>query len=116
MKITSMRRAKMAEPVIVAAFLRSRAGKKEELAGRLQALVLAARSDPGVITYNLHTTQPQKIPPCGFYRSATNRKNISTDIRRRMLSFAVFWPTPQHSWMDGLTFGSSGWLPKSPGA
>jgi quinol monooxygenase YgiN len=44
----------MAESVVVAAFLRSRAGKEEELASRLQALVLASRSDPGVITYELH--------------------------------------------------------------
>ncbi len=44
----------MAESVIVAAFLRGRAGKEEELADRLQALVLASRSDPGVITYDLH--------------------------------------------------------------
>jgi quinol monooxygenase YgiN len=49
-----MRRTNMAEPVIVAAFLRGRAGKEEELAGRLQALVLASRSDAGVITYDLH--------------------------------------------------------------
>ena len=44
----------MAESVVVAAFLRGRAGKEEELASRLQALVLASRSDPGVITYELH--------------------------------------------------------------
>jgi quinol monooxygenase YgiN len=44
----------MAESVIVAAFIRGRAGKKEELAVRLQALVLASRSDPGVINYDLH--------------------------------------------------------------
>jgi quinol monooxygenase YgiN len=44
----------MTESVVVAAFLRGRAGKEEELAGRLQALVLASRSDPGVITYELH--------------------------------------------------------------
>jgi quinol monooxygenase YgiN len=44
----------MAESVIVAAFLRSRAGKEAELAGRLKTLVLAARSDPGVMTYDLH--------------------------------------------------------------
>jgi quinol monooxygenase YgiN len=49
-----MRRTKMTESVVVAAFLRSRAGKEEELAGRLQALVQASRSDPGVITYDLH--------------------------------------------------------------
>ncbi len=44
----------MADSVVVAAFLRGKAGKEEELAGRLQALVLASRSDPGVITYDLH--------------------------------------------------------------
>jgi quinol monooxygenase YgiN len=44
----------MEESIVVAAFLRSRAGKEEELAGRLQALVLASRSDPGVVTYDLH--------------------------------------------------------------
>jgi quinol monooxygenase YgiN len=49
-----MRRTKMAESVLVAAFLRGRAGKEEELAGRLQALVLASRSDLGVISYDLH--------------------------------------------------------------
>ena len=44
----------MAKSVIVAAFLRGRVGKEEELVGRLQALVLASRSDAGVITYDLH--------------------------------------------------------------
>jgi quinol monooxygenase YgiN len=44
----------MTESVVNAAFLRSRAGKEEELAGRLHALVLASRSDPGVIIYDLH--------------------------------------------------------------
>jgi quinol monooxygenase YgiN len=44
----------MAESVIVAAFLRGRDGKEEELASRLQTLVLASRLDTGVITYDLH--------------------------------------------------------------
>ena len=44
----------MAESVIVAAFLRGRAGKEEELARRLHMLVEASRLDRGVITYNLH--------------------------------------------------------------
>ena len=44
----------MTESVVNAVFLRGRAGKEEELAGRLQALVLASRSDPGVIIYDLH--------------------------------------------------------------
>ena len=44
----------MAESVANAVFLRSRAGKEEELAGRLEALVLASRSDPGVMIYDLH--------------------------------------------------------------
>ena len=39
----------MTESVANAVFLRSRTGKEEELAGRLEALVLASRSDPGVM-------------------------------------------------------------------
>jgi quinol monooxygenase YgiN len=50
----------MTESVANAVFLRSRAGKEEELAGRLEELVLASRSDPGVMIYDLHrsTTDP----------------------------------------------------------
>lgn len=44
----------MTEAVVIAAFIRSRAGKEVELAGRLEELVRAARSDPGVIVYDLH--------------------------------------------------------------
>jgi quinol monooxygenase YgiN len=49
-----MRRTNMTESVANAVFLRSKAGKEEELAGRLEALVLASRSDPGVLIYDLH--------------------------------------------------------------
>jgi quinol monooxygenase YgiN len=44
----------MPESVANAVFLLSKAGKEEELAGRLEALVLASRSDPGVVIYDLH--------------------------------------------------------------
>jgi quinol monooxygenase YgiN len=44
----------MAESVANAAFLRSRVGTEDELAARLQELVLASRSDPGVMIYDLH--------------------------------------------------------------
>jgi quinol monooxygenase YgiN len=44
----------MPESVANAVFLRSKAGKEEEVAGRLTALVLASRSDPGVMIYDLH--------------------------------------------------------------
>src|SRR3984957_828105 len=44
----------MPESIANAVFLRSRAGKEEELASRLEELVLASRSDPGVVTYDLH--------------------------------------------------------------
>ena len=42
------------ECIANAVFLRSRAGKEEELAGRLEELVLASRSDSGVMIYDLH--------------------------------------------------------------
>jgi quinol monooxygenase YgiN len=56
-----MRRANMTESIANAVFLRSKAGKEEELASRLEALVLASRSDPGVMIYDLHrsTADPQ---------------------------------------------------------
>jgi quinol monooxygenase YgiN len=53
-KLITDKENEMADSVVVAAFLRGRAGKEEELARRLQALVLASRSDPGVVTYDLH--------------------------------------------------------------
>ena len=103
----------MAESVAVAAFMRSRAGKEEELAGRLQALVLASRSDPGVIKYDLHHSTED--PPCGSSMSATNPKNIWTDIGR-MLCCAVSLRTPQALWKGRLMFERSGWLRVAPGA
>jgi quinol monooxygenase YgiN len=44
----------MTEPFVNAVFLRSSAGKEKELASRLETLVLASRSDPGVMIYDLH--------------------------------------------------------------
>ena len=44
----------MAAPIANAVFLRSKAGKEEDLAGRLEELVVASRSDPGVLVYDLH--------------------------------------------------------------
>jgi quinol monooxygenase YgiN len=44
----------MTEPIANAVFLRSKAGKEEELAVRLEALVRASRSDPGVMIYDPH--------------------------------------------------------------
>jgi quinol monooxygenase YgiN len=52
-----MRRTNMTESVVNAVFLRSRAGKEDELAGRLEALVRASRSDRGVIIYDLHRSK-----------------------------------------------------------
>jgi quinol monooxygenase YgiN len=49
-----MRRTNMTESIANAVFLRGRDGKQEELAGRLEALVLASRADAGVMIYDLH--------------------------------------------------------------
>ena len=50
----------MPESIVNAVFLRSRAGKEEELARWLEQLVRASRSDAGVMIYDLHhpTTDP----------------------------------------------------------
>ena len=42
------------EAVIIAALVRAKPGKEEELARRLHVLVEASRLDRGVITYDLH--------------------------------------------------------------
>ncbi len=44
----------MTEAIANAVFVRSSAGKEEELAGRLEELVLASRLDAGVMIYDLH--------------------------------------------------------------
>jgi quinol monooxygenase YgiN len=44
----------MAESIVVTAFVRSKSGKEQEVADRLQSLVQASRLDPGIITYDLH--------------------------------------------------------------
>lgn len=44
----------MTQPIANAVFLRSQAGKEEELADRLKELVQASRLDPGVQIYDLH--------------------------------------------------------------
>jgi quinol monooxygenase YgiN len=83
----------MAESVIVAAFLRSRAGKEEELAGRLKTLVLAARSDPGVLTYDLHhsTEDPALWFLCERYESQEhlNRHKEENAVLRSFLADAA---------------------------
>jgi hypothetical protein len=47
-KLIADEKNRLTEFVVVTEFLRGRAGKAEELAGRLQALLRASRSDPGV--------------------------------------------------------------------
>jgi quinol monooxygenase YgiN len=49
-----MRRTNMTPSIANAVFLRSKAGKEEELASRLEELVLASRPDAGVLIYDLH--------------------------------------------------------------
>ena len=48
----------MTQPIANAVFLRrGKVGKEEEFAHRLETLVLASRSDPGVMTDDLHRSQ-----------------------------------------------------------
>ena len=94
----------MAESVVVAAFLRARAGKEEVLAARLQALVLAARSDPGVITYDLHHSKDD--PALWFlyerYESQEHfNKHRENAVLRRLVADA---PTLLDGKLDIRTF------------
>jgi quinol monooxygenase YgiN len=51
----------MTECIANAVFLRSRARKEEELARRLEELVLASRSDSGVMIYDLHRSAADPV-------------------------------------------------------
>ena len=74
----------MTESVVNAAFLRSRAGKEDELAGRLEALVRASRSDPGVIVYDLHRSKED--PASWFlYERYESREHLNRHMENPVL-------------------------------
>jgi quinol monooxygenase YgiN len=108
-----MGRTNMAESVVVAAFLRGRAGKEEELAGRLQALVLASRSDPGVTTYDLHRSTED--PALWFlYERYESQEHLNRDRENAVLrSFLADAATLLDGKVDIRTFGMA---PKLSGA
>ena len=79
----------MTESIANAVFLRSRAGKEEELASRLEALVLASRSDPGVMIYELHRSKED--PALWFlyerYESQEHlNKHLENPVLRRFIA------------------------------
>jgi len=79
----------MTESVANAAFLRSRARKEEELAGRLEALVRASRSDPGVIIYDLHRSKeaPASWFLCERYESQDDlNRHMQNPVLRRFVA------------------------------
>jgi quinol monooxygenase YgiN len=94
----------MAEPIANAVFLRSRAGKEQELANRLGELVLASRSDPGVLMYDLHRSS--KDPASWFiyerYESQEHfDKHRENPVLRR---FVADVPTLLEGNLDVRTF------------
>src|ERR1700723_2062567 len=99
-----MRRTSVAKPIANAVFLRGKAGKEQELAGRLEALVLASRSDPGVLIYDLHrsTTDPSLWFLYERYESQAhfNRHRENPVLR----SFLADVPTLLDGNLDGRTF------------
>ena len=101
----------MTESVVNAAFLRSRAGKEEELAGRLQALVLASRSDPGVITYDLHHSTDD--PALWFlYERYESQEHLNRHRQNAVLrSFLADAATLVDGQIDIRTFRTAAQLP-----
>jgi len=94
----------MAESIVKAVFLRSKAGKEEALARRLEELVLASRSDPGVITYDLHRspTDPASWFLYERYESEEHfNKHRENPILHRFLADAA---TLLDGKLDGRTF------------
>jgi quinol monooxygenase YgiN len=87
-----MRRTNMTESIANAVFLRSRAGMEEELAGRLAELVLASRSDPGVMFHDLHrsTADPASWFLYERYESQEHfNKHRENPVLRRFLADAA---------------------------
>lgn len=82
----------MTEPIANAVFLRSKAGKEEELGRRLEELVLASRSDAGVLIFDLHrsTTDPGLWFLYERYESQEHfNKHRENPVLRRLLADAA---------------------------
>ena len=78
----------MTESIANAVFLRSRAGKEEELAGRLEALVLASRSDPGVMIFDLHRSTAD--PALSFlYERYESQEHLNRHLENPVLRLFV---------------------------
>ena len=94
----------MTESVANAVFLRSLAGKEEELASRLEELVLASRSDPGVMIYDLHRS-PQDPALWFLYERYESQEHFNrhreNPVLRRFLADA---PTLLDGKLDVRTF------------
>ena len=82
----------MTESIASAVFLRGKAGKEKELAGRLEELVLASRSDVGVMIYDLHRSA---IDPASWflyerYQSQEHfDRHLANPVVRRFLAGAA---------------------------
>jgi quinol monooxygenase YgiN len=75
---------KMTESVANAVFFRSKAGKEEDLARRLRELVLASRSDPGEMTYDLHWSAAD--PALWFlYECYASQEHLNKHLENRVL-------------------------------
>jgi quinol monooxygenase YgiN len=74
----------MTEAIANAVFLRSRSGKEEELASRLEELVLASRSDPGVMIYDLHRS-PQDPALWFLYERFESQEHLNKHLENPVL-------------------------------
>jgi|ERR1700733_2608062 quinol monooxygenase YgiN len=74
----------MTEAIANAVFLRSRSGKEEELASRLEELVLASRSDPGVMIYDLHRS-PQDPALWFLYERYESQEHLNKHLENPVL-------------------------------
>ena len=94
----------MPESVANAVFLRSRAGREEEFAGRLETLVLASRSDTGLMIYALHRSTAD--PALWFlYERYESKEDLNrhreNSVLRRFVADAA---TLLHGKLDVRTF------------
>lgn len=94
----------LTELIANAVFLRTQAGKEQELARRLEALVQASRSDPGVMIYDLHRSTAD--PAVWFlYERYESQEHFNRHRENPVLrSFVADAPTLLDGKLDVRTF------------
>ncbi len=95
---------KMTQHIVKAVFLRAKAGKEEEVERRLDALAVSARSEPGVITFDLHRS-PTEAASWFLYERYESQEHFNKHLENPVLrSFRADAATLLDGSLDVHTF------------